>query len=69
MNIFRRKWTYTQEEVAEQIGQIADLMKMRKSTQITDEAQQFTVAIDVSQQVLAYMLDENSGRLLKKSVV
>lgn len=66
---FRRKLAYNQEEVAEQIGQISDLMRMRKSTQITDEAQQFTDAIAISQEVLHFMLDENSSRLVRKSVV
>lgn len=61
MKLFKRKWQYTQEEIAEQIGQIGDLMKMRKSSQVKDEAAKFTYAIEVSQEVLAFMLDENKG--------
>lgn len=56
----RRKWRYSQEEVAEQIGQISDLMKMRDSVRKSqEEIDKFTDAVGVSQEVLAFMLDEN----------
>lgn len=58
---------YSQEEVAEQIGQIADLMKMReKVNQPIEEAKRLTDSIAVSQEVLAFMLDENVIRIRGK---
>jgi len=51
------KWQYSQEEIAEQIGQISELMNMRDRTSHA-ENKRFAESIEVSQEVLAFMLDE-----------
>lgn len=66
---FRKRPPYSQEEIAEQIGQIADMMKMRKSSQILDEVARFTGEIEMAQIVLQYMLEMNSDCFAVKSVV
>jgi hypothetical protein len=63
-----RKPSYSQEEVAEQIGQISDLMKMRDEAN-PEEKKRFTAAVEVSQEVLAFMLDENISGFKAKGVV
>lgn len=55
---FRKRPPYSQEEIAEQIGQIADLIKMKDKLLQGDQLQRGNDAISVSQEVLAFMLDE-----------
>lgn len=69
MKLFSRKPAYSQEEIAEQIGQIADLMKMRKSSEIVEEIDRFTTAIETAQLVLDHMLSEVTDGLVAKEVV
>lgn len=63
----RHKLPYSQMEISEQIGQIAELMKMRRSSQIVGEVEKFSEAIETAQEVLAFMLDENVIKQGRKS--
>lgn len=71
MRLLRRKqtntWTYSQDEVAEQIGQIADLIKQRDKTithlpssdKIGEQLDLLNDSITASEKVLEYMLTKN----------
>lgn len=55
---FRKRVPYSQEQVAEQMRQVKELMQLRKSSQLTDEIKRFDTAIEISQEVLVFMMDE-----------
>ncbi len=55
---FRRKPAYTQEQISEQLGQIAELMKLRDTNVSKEERERLQAAVDVSQEILVYMLEE-----------
>lgn len=69
MRLFSRKPMYSQEEIAEQIGQIADLMKMRKSAQIIEEIKRFDTEVEMAQRVLDHMLSKVTAGLEVREVV
>lgn len=56
---FRRKWQYSQEEIAEQIAQVNDLIKQRDKLTIPEQLLRCNGAIEISQEVLTFMLDAN----------
>jgi len=58
LNILKRKPAYSQEEIAEQIGQVSKCMQLREKAHAPEAVTRADTAVECAQEILNYMLGE-----------